>query len=85
MALSAAQHVELVQSIFTLDEFVIEDLQALSKGKRDAFGSRILQLMCSTDFAKQKGLTDIDTLKKALQPTKMDKNVKVSMHQLDID
>lgn len=75
--LTPAQHVELVQSIFVLDEFIVEDLQRLSQGKRDAFATRILELMVSTDFAKSRGLTDVSALKKALQPTKTDKDVKV--------
>jgi hypothetical protein len=79
MPLTAAEHVELVQSLFTLDEFVIEELQKLSNGKREDFAKRILQLMTTTDLAKSKGLTDIVTLKKALDPTKKDKDVKVSL------
>ena len=76
-SVSAADHVALVQSIFVLDEFVIEDLQKLSQGKREAFGTRILQLMASTDLAKSKGLSDVTKLKKALDATKKDKDVKV--------
>ena len=76
-SISAADHVALVQNIFTLDEFVIEDLQKLSVGKREEFGKRILELMASTDLAKEKGFTSVEVLKKALEPTKRDKDVKV--------
>jgi len=76
-ALSAADHVTLVQSLFVLHEFDVDDLKKLSEGRREAFGSKILELMTKTDLAKAKGLTDIAQLKKALEPTKKDKDVKV--------
>ncbi len=56
MSISTAEHVELVTSLFVLDEYVHDELKKLSTGKREVFAARILALMATSDLAKAKGL-----------------------------
>ena len=75
-AISPEEHCEAVQSLFTLDEAVFEDLKEL-KGDRAALGGRILTLMLNnSQVAAKKSIADETALKKALSATKSHKDVK---------
>jgi hypothetical protein len=68
-SLSPEDHVAIIQELFTLDETVFQDLKKISNNRSD-LAKKMLSLMASTEIAKKKNLTNVDSLKTACLATK---------------